>query len=257
MIQEEKTQSIILCEGFHDRSFWSGLLEFLNCPEPKSHSETGIISIEDPSGKPVRNGEFGYYSTSNKFIRIIPAKSKDKLWNVFETRLAKRSSEPVLTHLIVNMDSDEFIGNEGTKSDSYLNNLLVRTRAKIPSASFTPEGDIKSGDGLTVSLVRWETKTSDCEWLPKKQTLERLVCDAICEAYPERKETLTKWLAMLPPDSREEVKTFAWSLMAGWHADHSCDDFYKLIWRDPKIEAVLENRLKECGAWRIAQLTAS
>ena len=29
MIQEEKTQSIILCEGFHDRSFWSGLLEWI------------------------------------------------------------------------------------------------------------------------------------------------------------------------------------------------------------------------------------
>ena len=257
MIQEEKTQSIIFCEGFHDRSFWAGLLEFLNCPEPKPHPETGIISVKDPSGKSVKNGEFGYYATSNKFIRIIPAKSKDKLWNVFETRLAKRSSEPILTNLIVNMDSDELVEDEKSKSDSYLDNLLVRTRSKISGASLTPEGDIKSGDGLTVSLVRWETNSPDCDWLPKKQTLERLVCDAICEAYPDRKEPLTKWLAMLPKESSNEVKTFSWSLMAGWNASHSCDDFYKLIWRDEKIAAVLKIRLEECGAWRVAQLIAS
>lgn len=257
MIQEVKIQSIILCEGFHDRSFWAGLLESLGCPEPKPHPATGIISIEDPSGKPVKNGEFGYLSTSKKFIRIIPTKSKDNLWEAFDTRLGKRSSELVLTNLIVNMDSDEHVGDERSKADSYRDNLLVRTRAKIPSASLTPEGDIKSGDGLTVSLVRWETNAPDCEWLPKKQTLERLVCDAICEAYPERKAPLTKWLEMLPPDSLDEVKTFAWSLMAGWHASHSCDDFYKLIWRDVRIAAILKTRLEECGAWRVAQLIAS
>jgi hypothetical protein len=44
--------------------------------------------------------------------------------------------------------------------------------------------------------------------------------------------------------------------MAGWYADHGCDDFYANLWRDVRIAQELQTRLQRSGAWRIAEALA-
>ena len=85
---------------------------------------------------------------------------------------------------------------------------------------------------------------------PDKQTLERLVCTSICEAYPDRTPAVRAWLDSRPdPPEGLDHKAHAWSHMAGWFAENGCDDFFKALWRDDRVRVVLERRLRAEGAW--------
>lgn len=51
MTEKETKQHVILCEGFDDRSFWSGWLLHLGCIDP---SERGKRTVTDAWGRPVK-----------------------------------------------------------------------------------------------------------------------------------------------------------------------------------------------------------
>jgi hypothetical protein len=112
-----------------------------------------------------------------------------------------------------------------------------------------------------VFLVRWEVNDAVAVGLPNQQTLERLVCAALVAAYPDRGSTVQTWLdsRQNPPANAPatEPKEFAWSYMAGWYAGHNCEDFYCSLWREPKVAAELESRLRSSGAWQIAKALAA
>jgi hypothetical protein len=65
-----------------------------------------------------------------------------------------------------------------------------------------------------------------------------------------------QWLKSRPNPPPPDPKELAWSHMAGWHAEHGCEPFYKLLWQDAAVATQLESRLRECGAWRIAEALA-
>jgi hypothetical protein len=44
--------------------------------------------------------------------------------------------------------------------------------------------------------------------------------------------------------------------MAGWYAEHGCEDFYANLWRDAAVVPELESRLRSSGAWQIAETVA-
>jgi hypothetical protein len=57
------TESVVLCEGYHDRAFWAGLLLFLGCNDPGI--KQGIderVPVSDIRGDPVTQGQFYYYT---------------------------------------------------------------------------------------------------------------------------------------------------------------------------------------------------
>ncbi len=85
--------------------------------------------------------------------------------------------------------------------------------------------------------------------MPAKQTLERLVCAALCAAYPGRGATIAAWLASCGPAPAESPKDHAWSHMAGWYAEAGCDEFYQAVWRDERVVVELEARLRTNGSW--------
>jgi len=103
---------------------------------------------------------------------------------------------------------------------------------------------LESG-GAPVALLVWRCDDPPSDLLPPKQTLERLVCAAIGAAYPRRPDAVRSWLTArpAPPDDEPAHKAHAWSHMAGWYADHGCDDFYRAVWRDGRIAAELERRI--------------
>jgi len=44
--------------------------------------------------------------------------------------------------------------------------------------------------------------------------------------------------------------------MAGWYAEQGCEAFYRVVWTDANVVSELESRLRQCGAWRIAEALA-
>jgi hypothetical protein len=67
-------ESVILCEGYHDRAFWGGWLKSLGCVVPQANNKALATRIvKDPWGRSVSSGQFGYHSPTGNFVRILKA----------------------------------------------------------------------------------------------------------------------------------------------------------------------------------------
>src|SRR5262249_972525 len=108
-----------------------------------------------------------------------------------------------------------------------------------------------------ISIIFWRAEDPAADHLPGQQTLERLVCAALCEAYPDRAAAVATWLASRPLAPPAGPKEHAWSHMAGWDGEHNCDDFYQAVWRDARVVAQLERRLRASGSYRVVEALAS
>ncbi len=55
------TESVVLCEGFHDRAFWKGWLSHLDCRDARTKLPSGAFErARDPFGKFVEPGQFAW-----------------------------------------------------------------------------------------------------------------------------------------------------------------------------------------------------
>ncbi|MCK4340864.1 MAG: hypothetical protein KAY37_03980 [Phycisphaerae bacterium] len=242
------SEAVILCEGFYDRAFWAGWLEYSGCPKP----EPG--NIHDTLKRPVKGGQFGYYTPNGQFIRIVPCHGKDNVLPVLRRRIEDRQQAPLLSQLVVNVDPDTRVADSDGRTGLRTEDVERDVKQLVPNAARNDDGDIVIDDGATmVSLVRWETGDSETEGIPAQQCLERLVCAALVAAYPERGQPIQNWLEGRPRAPDLTPKEFAWSHMAGWYAQRGCNDFYRALWSDPKVVSELESRLKASGAGRIAE----
>lgn len=248
------SESVVLTEGYHDRAFWSGWLEYLGCENlGRRLARTHRIRVLDPWNVEVAGGEFAFHSKSKRFVRIVPCRGKDNLLPLAESRLKDRVDRG-LTRLVISADSDEpVVGTDSTQHGvSY---HAVETLARqFGDAKKDEYGDLLLNDGATVvSLVRWEASDGDRPGLPNRQTLERVVCASLVAAYPDRGSAVQRWLDSRADGPEPASKEFAWSHMAGWYADRGCEDFYRAVWSDSKVVAELEARLRESGAWRVVE----
>jgi hypothetical protein len=250
----EKSESVVLCEGFYDRSFWSGLLQHIGCTDPgKSTGVTRRVKYQDPWNRSVVDGQFGFASQTSRLIRVKPCHGKTRIIDEIESALDDRGDRRLL-RLVVNVDSDK--NADGTPATSKLLervNITELLRRQNIAYTDTPDGHLTIDNGDTeICLVSWNVSEPPQDALPNQQTLERLVCAAMFAAYPERAKCVTDWLVSRhnPPDLN--VKEYAWSVMAGWYAEGGCDDFYQCFWRDERLASELESRLKQCGAWQVA-----
>ena len=242
-------RAIILCEGYYDRSFWKGWLAHgLGCRslDPKG-------PLKDPWGKNVGQGHFGFYSPSETlFIRVVPCKGDNRILPTARRYLESLGTEP-LAHLIINVDVDTRGAGPARAVD------MVRTLVGEVSGTAEPDdaGDFVLGVATRVSPVAWYLDMPERAGVPNEQTLERLVCTALHEAYPDRAKAVASWLATRPePPTEALAKAHAWSYMAGWYADHGCSDFFEGVWRDAQVAQVLRRYLERSGAWRVAAMLA-
>jgi hypothetical protein len=252
------SESLVLCEGFHDRAFWAGWLGHLGCSDDGFRPNTPGYPAVDPFGEKVRGGQYAYRTRGGGFVRVVPCGGRGNILPAARTRLRQRATK-ALVRLVVNIDPDVDIGAEGASSAGLRaqNIREVVTREFDPAAGMTSEGDIAIDGGTTlVSLIRWEADDPHAEGVPAQQTLERLACTAIVAAYRDRARAVHGWLGSRPAAPVAGPKEHAWSYMAGWYAEHGCDDFYAHLWRDPQIVPELRGRLERSGAWRIAEALA-
>jgi hypothetical protein len=244
-------RAVVLCEGYYDRSFWKGwLVHGLGC---RSLDPRG--PLKDPWGKNVGQGHFGFYSSSETlFIRVVPCNGDNKLLPTARRYLESLGTEP-LAHLVLNVDVDTSTAGAARAVE------MVRTLvSEVSSTAQRDEaGDFILGASATrVSPVAWYLDRPERAGVPNTQTLERLVCTALYEAYPERAAAVASWLSARPdPSTEAQAKAHAWSYMAGWYAEHGCSDFYEGVWRDPRLAQVLRRYLEDSRAWRVAAMLAA
>jgi hypothetical protein len=255
------SESVILCEGYHDRAFWAGWLLHLGCTDPglptPGHSRRSRIL--DPWNDPVTGGQFAYHSKSNRFLRVQPCGGKNGILPAALRRLRlAHSGARALEQLILNIDPDIPAGGSGTGLTGLRQQDVLRQVQQLdPGASLKANGHIEiDGGAATVALIRWETNDPPAPGLPDQQKLERLVCAALAAAYPQRAKSVQDWLAARANPPLPDPKEHAWSYMAGWYAGHGCEDFYTNLWRDAKLASELEARLRSSGAWQIAETLA-
>jgi hypothetical protein len=247
------SEAVILCEGFYDRDFWGGWLEYLGCARPVPGK------VVDSQGIAVRGERHaGYWTRSKRFVRIVPCRGKENVLPEARRRIRARRLDPVPWHLVVCVDPDTEAGSGSAATGLRPADLLHQVRQVEPSAATNADGDIELNGGKTkVSLLRWEVAADDAPGMPRQQTLEWLACSALIVAYPGRGPAIVTWLASRPEAAPAGPKEHAWSHMAGWYAEFGCAAFYKNLWADPKIACELETRLRACGAWRIADQLVS
>jgi len=266
---EEKRESVVLCEGFYDRAFWAGWLKHLGCSDPGEPKNGGSRRpVIDPWGIRVQTGQFGFRSRSNRFVRVVPCHGKSRLLPEFRIRL-KEECEQVrqdaavsrLARLVLAIEPDTVAGSGSPRTGLRHRDLLAIVRELEPQAQEDGQGDIALLGGTTfVSLVRWELAVENAPGIPAQQTLERVVCAALVAAFPKRGATVQTWLDGRPEAPAAGPKEFVWSHMAGWYAEHGCQDFFSYLWsaesRDNGVREELEKRLRACGAWRVGEVLA-
>lgn len=254
------TESVVLCEGYHDRAFWAGLLLFLNCTDPGIVPGGKRRMTKDIRGETVTAGQFYYYTQTGNGLRVVPCQGKDNILPTLDRFLTERGTKP-FARLVVNVDPDTDVANASNVTTGLrVQDVLRRVQQPKfdPLAQLDSNGEIVIDQGSSrVALVRWEVADAPGEGLPDQQTLERLVCAAMVAAYPQRGPHVQKWLDARPDLPPFSVKEFAWSHMAGWYAEHGCDDFYRCLWDDTAISVELKARLQASGAWQIAEALAN
>lgn len=252
------SETVIYCEGYHDRAFWKGWLTHLGCIDPGAPTggKTTRSPVYDPWNTLVARGQFAYHSRSGQFIRVVPCDGKTKILPLARTRLGQLAFKPLL-RLVINIDPDVSAAGSSGATGLKLVDILQLATAFDPTAAVDADGSIGLQGGKTrLSLARWETQDPPTPGLPDQQTLERLVCGALAAAYPGRGQAIQAWLNARPQPPAPDPKEYAWSHMAGWYADHGCEFFYSHLWSDAHIVRELETRLRASGAWHIAETIA-
>jgi hypothetical protein len=255
----EPSESYVLSEGYHDRAFWQGWLLNLGCKDPGFRPKGLRAKIPDPFGGFVGKGHFAFNSKSGAFIRIVPAGGKTQIPELLQMRL-KESEIKRLQRLVVNVDSDaQADGSPAVGPTLTVQQLETLVRKFDGGAKANADGDIEIYGGETkISLVRWHLPDPPTAGIPHQQTLERLICAALMAVYPNRGPVVQKWLDSRPDPPPRDSKEYAWSYLAGWHADAgSYDAFCAMIWNNPLVVEQLRPRLEASGAWRVAQALAA
>jgi hypothetical protein len=239
--------SVVICEGFHDRDFWRGLLLHLGVTDPGAPTAPSSERrrVDSPDGKPVARGRYGFRTATNGFIEIAPARGKSKL----RPALAGTLKRPGVNQIVVGFEDDSLAPK--TTAAARCENLLLTVKELDPAA--TIDGDRIRFADRTVCPVLWHADVTDLPGVPPLQQLERLACCAVVRAYAERGSAVKAWLASRENPPKDSPKAFVWSHMAGWFPERGCDNFYSALWDDAKIAANLKSLLESAGVWKIAE----
>lgn len=233
--------NVVLCEGYDDRSFWSGWIQFKGCAVRKG--------IPDIYGRMVGGGRFHFHTPRQSSVVIRSYGGRANLTDTFLDELKDHRKDYRIRRLVLNLDSDAEAGEERTGARDAIRQIAVTHGAQVDD----PTRESFEIDGMTVSTVIWEcSDDSAVEGVPRQQTLERLVSASIQAAYPGRGAAVERWLAD-EPEGGTGHKNYGLSFLAKWYADHGADDFYRAVWRDQNVAEQLRSRLEATGAWAVAE----
>src|SRR2546427_9513354 len=106
------SESLVLCEGYHDRAFWAGWLTYLGCTDEGFRPGTKGYPAPDPWGGKVSGGKYAYHSKTGAFLRVVPCGGKTAILPEAHLRLTQRVSR-TLVRLVINIDPDVPVSGAG------------------------------------------------------------------------------------------------------------------------------------------------
>ena len=244
---------LILCEGPEDRAFWNGLLKF-----------RGWDRVDPKTGRGGGEGDRRPYTLGTPdrpdaaprpYVEVLPVGGYGELEKALRTQLRKDAVKQVVREVLLNFDTDLSEqdvekGLTGKTPATVRRNLDAK---KLPCV-LEPDDSIRlTTTGTRVALTPWTSEGETRPGVPEKQTLERLVCDAVATAHPRRAAAVHAWLDSRP-DVDPEVephrhKSAALSYYAGWYTGGGSFAFYEGLWRDDPVAEELERLLTETGVW--------
>jgi len=151
------TETVILCEGYHDRAFWAGFLEDAGFQDARPKRAGGSRGTAiDPFGKPVASGDFAFLSNAGEFVRVRPCHGAPKVIERMKDRLTQRKTAG-LEHLIINLDTDASDeGNDSIAREDLSRAIRDRIRQIAEDFVEEPDGDVLLDQGATrISGVYW------------------------------------------------------------------------------------------------------
>jgi hypothetical protein len=148
--------------------------------------------------------------------------------------------------VVVCLDDDGTVGEDSRHLRSDLADRLRR----LGEPAVAEEGDhvLRLQDGAVVVGVTWRCAretADDAALLPSKQTLERVVCAALHQVYPQRVQSARDWLAHRPEPTEHggDHKASAGAMWAGWHAREGWGYFFEGLWQHPEVGQALLDRV--------------
>jgi hypothetical protein len=249
----EERESIVFCEGYHDRAFWKGWLRALGWTDPGERPGGARVSFRDPFGGAVAGGDFGF-GREGRFLRVKECKGDARVMPLAIGRIGERATKG-LRHVVLCFDADE-LESSAEPAASRLKSF-AGLAAKLGATLENGGRSFKLDNGTTtVSVVIWHAAEPARPGLPDMQTLERLVAAAIADVDPAKAIAVATWLGAAPI-AATDPKAYAWSYMAKWYAGDGCDRFYEQLWEDPALQAALKRRLEAIGAWDVATMIST
>lgn len=257
--------TMILCEGYHDRAFLAGAcVTRLGWREPPLDEKGNRVSMRDAWGT-VSGGDFGFeHGVSKAQLRIRPVHGHMKMNAAIERVL--KVGKP-FNRIVVCYDGDK--GGAGADFLDNIHRSIEGVLTKLGRNSKTiGAGHWRIDDTTTeVRALVWHCNDTPCNELPDQQCLERVICASVRAVWPARTGSLTQWLRDRPEpttcfsgssDSPSTIaKSHAWAVMAGWFAEHGCDDFHRILWHHDELNQALRQRLEQSGNWAVLEACAS
>lgn len=230
-------QAVVLCEGFDDRAFLAEWLGSLGCRQAR----------KDPWGMPVTEGQFGYTSPSGRFIRVHPCKGRTRIVDLAGVYIDRHGVRSV-ARLVLCFDADCAAPAMAPRGS------VLQSLASRRSVELNDDSGAAIIDGVEVASIVWGCDDAPkCAGVPTQQCLERLVTASIVAAEPDRGASVSQWLRAMPTSVGPEAKAHAYAYLAKWFAASGCEDFYRAVWRDPRVRAQLEQRLRAMGSMQVVE----
>ena len=239
---------LILCEGPEDRAFWNGLLKFRGWD--RVHQKAGRDERAYTLGTPDKPG-----ADDRPYVEVLPVGGYDQLERALRAKLKEDRTKRVLREVLLNYDTDlSDADRERGLAGKTPAGVREGLRAKDLACDDENGGRLRiTGTDCRITLVPWKSAGPKRDGVPKKETLERLVCDAIATAHPARAAAVEAWLNARPEiDPAAEPhrhKSAALSYYAGWYPGGGSFAFFEGLWRDPPVTAELEKSLTAAGTW--------
>lgn len=264
-----EVEIIVLCEGYLDRAFLAGVAEAAGWPKP-ARDAAGQVVVRDLDGVRIRGGGRYYFVRQTDGLQsglllqpCVAEMTRKQVAQQVEAAFVSKASDiasktrrdrPRCVFVCVDADTDagESVDVRAISERKRLLGLLVRQGI---NAALKPDHRIWLGDATAwaVPLIWHAGDKPGTKGVPDKQTLERIVCAAMAEAYPDRAAHVQGWLDGRPPEDDlppAVPKSYCWSHMAAWSAEFGAEGFIReAIWRSQARDALM-SRVAACAGGR-------
>jgi len=211
------------------------------------------------TGSVVAGGEYAFASPAGEFIRVKPCHGASLVLEAARARLKNRGQK-LLANLVINYDADEFADRQNpTAGDAIHIRVFAMLREFDPAAAALDATRFQIDSGATEAHVaKWSATDGPGPGLPHQQSLERLICAAVLEAYPSRGIPVDAWLKSRPEPPAAHPKEHLFSFLAGWYADAgSYEGLIERLWADAVVSTAILRRLDASGVLAVAKRIAT